>query len=92
MTARLQGGKTGWPPGLLQDDDARLSRWFASRLGARFTVQKAIYRKETMPVIAWLLTNPQDGEVTVIYKEPSKYQLQYYRVQKVVIFSLGDAN
>ena len=27
--------KTGWPPGLLQDDDRKLSRWFASRLDAR---------------------------------------------------------
>lgn len=27
--------KTGWPPGLLQDDDSRLSKWFASRPGAR---------------------------------------------------------
>ncbi len=29
------GGKTGWPPGLLQDDCRGLSRWFANRLGAR---------------------------------------------------------
>lgn len=29
------GGKTGWPPGLLQDDSRELSQWFASRPGAR---------------------------------------------------------
>ena len=26
--------KTGWPPGLLQDDCRALSKWFASRLGS----------------------------------------------------------
>lgn len=34
--------KTGWPPGMLQDDDRRLSRWLASRLGARHQVRKNI--------------------------------------------------
>ena len=28
--------KTGWPPGLLQDDDRKLSRWFANRPDARY--------------------------------------------------------
>jgi hypothetical protein len=32
--------KTGWPPGLLQDDCAKLSRWFASRPDARYVVRK----------------------------------------------------
>lgn len=32
--------KTGWPPGMLQDDDRKLSRWFASRPGARYQVDK----------------------------------------------------
>lgn len=34
----LVGGKTGWPPGLLQDDSKELSRWLASRPGARYQV------------------------------------------------------
>lgn len=34
--------KTGWPPGMLQDDDRRLSRWLASRPGARHQVRKNI--------------------------------------------------
>lgn len=34
MSALENGGKTGWPPGLLQDDCRALSRWFASRAGA----------------------------------------------------------
>jgi hypothetical protein len=37
MTGRA---KTGWPPGLLQDDDKKLSRWFASRIDARWTVRR----------------------------------------------------
>ena len=32
--------KTGWPPGLLQDDDRKLSRWFSSRPDARLRVRE----------------------------------------------------
>jgi hypothetical protein len=32
--------KTGWPPGLLQDDERKLSRWFASRPDARYQLRK----------------------------------------------------
>lgn len=38
--------KTGWPPGLLQDDDRNLSRWFASRPGARYQVRKNIMEQQ----------------------------------------------
>jgi hypothetical protein len=31
--------RTGWPPGLLQDDCKKLSRWFASRIDARWVVR-----------------------------------------------------
>jgi AAA+ superfamily predicted ATPase len=31
--------RTGWPPGLLQDDSRELSRWFASRIDARRCVR-----------------------------------------------------
>jgi hypothetical protein len=31
--------KTGWPPGLLQDDDPQLARWLSSRLDARRVVR-----------------------------------------------------
>lgn len=31
--------RTGWPPGLLQDDSRELSRWFASRPDARRVVR-----------------------------------------------------
>jgi hypothetical protein len=32
--------RTGWPPGLLQDDSRPLSRWFASRPDARHTFNR----------------------------------------------------
>jgi hypothetical protein len=40
------GGKTGWPAGLLQDDDRRLSRWFASRLDARAVVRNNLNERK----------------------------------------------
>jgi hypothetical protein len=30
---------TGWPPGLMQDDHAGLSRWLATRLDARYILR-----------------------------------------------------
>ena len=38
--SHLDGGRTGWPAGLLQDDSKKLSQWFASRPGARYTVRE----------------------------------------------------
>lgn len=38
----LEPGKTGWPPGLLQDDSRELSRWFASQPGARRVVRESL--------------------------------------------------
>ena len=38
----LNGGKTGWPPGLLQDDSRELSRWFASRVDARWVLRMGL--------------------------------------------------
>lgn len=34
--------RTGWPPGLLQDDCAGLSKWLASRPDARRRVREAL--------------------------------------------------
>lgn len=37
--------KTGWPPpALLQDDDRKLFRWFANRLGSRRLAAEAAER------------------------------------------------
>lgn len=33
--------KTGWPPGMLQDDDRKLSRWLSNTPGARRLVREA---------------------------------------------------
>jgi hypothetical protein len=35
----MNGGKTGAPPGLLQDDSRKLHKWFASRLDARQVIR-----------------------------------------------------
>ena len=32
--------KTGWPPGMLQDDDKKLSQWLASRPDARLRARE----------------------------------------------------
>ena len=37
---RANTPKTGWPPGLLQDDCRGLSMWFASRPDAKAVVQR----------------------------------------------------
>jgi hypothetical protein len=34
------GGKTGCPPGLLQDDCRKLHKWFASRIDARWQIRR----------------------------------------------------
>ena len=39
------GGKTGWPPGLLQDDSKQLSKWLASKPDARQKVREALDKK-----------------------------------------------
>jgi len=45
------GPMTGYPPGLLQDDDPRLSKWFATRLDARRVVRSVCkeIRNEVLP-------------------------------------------
>jgi len=40
--------KTGWPAGLLQDDDRKLSRWFASRPNARYQLRKNIMKEDIL--------------------------------------------
>jgi hypothetical protein len=43
--ARQDVKKTGWPEGLLQDDDRRLSRWFASRPDARYVLRQQLEKE-----------------------------------------------
>lgn len=58
---RLVGGKTGWPPGLLQDDSKGLSRWLASKPDAREVVRKSA-STESMPDYTATAPIRQDGE------------------------------
>ena len=39
--APSEAPRTGWPPGLLQDDSRELSRWLASKPDARRRVREA---------------------------------------------------
>ena len=41
------GGKTGWPPGLLQDDHSRLSKWLANRPGALYYYKQQQLKEQT---------------------------------------------
>ena len=45
---RIEVQKTGWPAGLMQDDDKKLSKWFASRLDARRVVRDVCKQIEGM--------------------------------------------
>lgn len=40
---------TGWPAGLLQDDDKKLSQWFASKVDARHVVRKVCHDIRVSP-------------------------------------------
>jgi hypothetical protein len=52
-----QGGKTGWPPGLLQDDCRGLSKWLASQPDARRRVREAVAALEQTEPVAWIQSN-----------------------------------
>jgi hypothetical protein len=41
-TTENNGGKTGWPPGLLQDDCKGLSKWLANKPDAKRRVREAL--------------------------------------------------
>lgn len=36
--------KTGWPPGLLQDDDKGLSKWLANRIDSKLHAREAVVK------------------------------------------------
>ncbi len=56
--------KTGWPPGLLQDDSRPLSRWFASKPDARRMVRLAVATLKEKPTMndtqITITTNPAE--------------------------------
>lgn len=46
-TTENNGGKTGWPPGLLQDDSKGLSKWFSNKPDAKRRVREALAATRT---------------------------------------------
>jgi len=67
----VKEGKTGWPPGLLQDDDPRLSKWFAGRPGARRQVKELCMQRHPVQDLAyWWTELNQPG---VMFTMISKY-------------------
>ena len=42
----LNGGRTGWHPGMLQDDCRKLSRWLANRIDSRMHAKQAAFFAE----------------------------------------------
>jgi len=55
--------KTGWPPGLLQDDDKRLSRWLANRPGARYQLKKNLMDKENKVIRENIIRMAQEAGI-----------------------------
>ena len=45
-TTETNGGKTGWPPGLLQDDSKGLSKWLSNQPDAKRRVREALAQTE----------------------------------------------
>ena len=39
-SSKSNGGRSGWPPGMLQDDSAELSRWLSSRPDAMYRLRQ----------------------------------------------------
>ena len=59
-TTENNGGKTGWPPGLLQDDCKGLSKWLANKPDAKRRVREALAEQpaqETAPLRDAIVAN-----------------------------------
>lgn len=52
------GGKTGWPPGMLQDDSRELSKWLSSRPDARRRLRESLGQVEP-------LTNEEIDQIAI---------------------------
>ena len=50
-TTENNGGKTGWPPGLLQDDCKGLSKWLANKPDAKRRVREALAEQPAQPAV-----------------------------------------
>ena len=62
--------KTGWdPPPLMQDDNAQLSQWFASRPDARYVFIKNQRRKQMKYRVQVVMSYWQTIEVEAVSKD-----------------------
>lgn len=60
-TTENNGGKTGWPPGLLQDDCKGLSKWLSNRPDAKRRVREALAEQTTQVAVPDLI-GPNEGD------------------------------
>lgn len=84
--------KTGWPPGLLQDDCSKLSRWFASRIDARETVRRVFRQEKGQDMTDETIEMKEvcaHPPVELIISEPQpKGWLAFYRSSSVVSWNV----
>lgn len=67
--------KTGWPlPPLMQDDNPQLSRWFASRLDARY-----VFKRNQMKYVVRNHNGTLLGEFDT--KREAEAEAKFYREQ-----------
>lgn len=49
----MTGIRTGWPPGLLQDDDKKLSKWLSNRPDSNMRAREAVQKIHDARVPSW---------------------------------------
>jgi len=76
-TTENNGGKTGWPPGLLQDDCKGLSKWLANKPDAKRRVREALAEQPAQQEpVAWIV--PQQPTVPdLIHHTDTSETLEY---------------
>jgi hypothetical protein len=58
------GGKTGWPPGLLQDDCKGLSKWLSNQPDAKRRVREALAELEQE--VSWGVDWGRAGDIPCV--------------------------
>lgn len=70
--------RTGWPPGLLQDDDRGLSKWFASKPDARRLVRERCKEIESEHMNQHTEPEPTtDRELLELAAKAAGYRLEW---------------
>ena len=78
---------TGWPPGLLQDDERKLSRWLASRPDALYQLRKKMTQED---IIAMAREAGGLGYVHDAGDDPHKWQFTVTELQAFIVFVRAD--